>query len=524
MPSPRQRDALCRRPWSIDATLSLLIFATCAEAFAPQLPMSSVTPQRTTPSLPYAFHVVPFVTGLGGTSRPLHLSSPFLHLDSEDEEHDNDDNDDEDDDDDDDDDDEIVVDPYVEKAASEFRSEDGSDAGDDTSSLAPLGSSSLDWGGAYGKLRERLDDVNSGKTGPSNALFRLLSSESPNEAISKFVSEANPEVVGAMSGAVGSLLGGLSSPTTGVEVIVKANGEKLGNLCFQLQFTGYMFRNAEYVLALKEIMNLRGSATLEDYRDAFDSLDTDGSGYVETNEIEAVLSKVYDDNIPPFEVKAFLDFFDANQDGRISWEEFEKGLGAVYSKNAQKNKQRALPGSDQYNGEDSGDEYEDLDDMLGTPEVSGTIKVELKNGKFIEVEAEKYIDDLKAEAEALKQALRAEKGAGPMPSGSGPGDLVSGTPSAPNSSEVGGIAGYIASLEGDVKSLTEGISPEVVDTMKMLIKFVLKGGAKQQEIDPDKEMEIPGSALQQLALWQLVLGYRLREAEATGDYRNLLSD
>ena len=356
MPSPRQRDALCRRPWSIDATLSLLIFATCAEAFAPQLPMSSVTPQRTTPSLPYAFHVVPFVTGLGGTSRPLHLSSPFLYLDSEDEEHDNDDNDDEDDDDDDDDDDEIVVDPYVEKAASEFRSEDGSDAGDDTSSLAPLGSSSLDWGGAYGKLRERLDDVNSGKTGSSNALFRLLSSESPNEAISKFVSEANPEVVGAMSGAVGSLLGGLSSPTTGVEVIVKANGEKLGNLCFQLQFTGYMFRNAEYVLALKEIMNLRGSATLEDYRDAFDSLDTDGSGYVETNEIEAVLSKVYDDNIPPFEVKAFLDFFDANQDGRISWEEFEKGLGAVYSKNAQKNKQRALPGSDQYNGEDSGDE------------------------------------------------------------------------------------------------------------------------------------------------------------------------
>ena len=105
MPSPRQRDALCRRPWSIDATLSLLIFATCAEAFAPQLPMSSVTPQRTTPSLPYAFHVVPFVTGLGGTSRPLHLSSPFLYLDSEDEEHDNDDNDDEDDDDDDDDDD-----------------------------------------------------------------------------------------------------------------------------------------------------------------------------------------------------------------------------------------------------------------------------------------------------------------------------------------------------------------------------------------------------------------------------------
>jgi hypothetical protein len=35
-------------------------------------------------------------------------------------------------------------------------------------------------------------------------------------------------------------------------------------------------------------------------------------------------------------------------------------------------------------------------------------------------------------------------------------------------------------------------------------------------------MEIPGSALQQLALWQLVLGYRLREEEASGDYKKLL--
>jgi hypothetical protein len=38
------------------------------------------------------------------------------------------------------------------------------------------------------------------------------------------------------------------------------------------------------------------------------------------------------------------------------------------------------------------------------------------------------------------------------------------------------------------------------------------------------EMELPGSALQQLALWQLVLGYRLREAEAKGEYVRLLDN
>ena len=85
-----------------------------------------------------------------------------------------------------------------------------------------------------------------------------------------------------------------------------------------------------------------------------------------------------------------------------------------------------------------------------------------------------------------------------------------------------GITGYIASLQGDIKSLTEGIAPETVATMKLLINFVLEGGGKKKKMDPEQEMELPGSALQQLALWQLVLGYRLRENEAKGEYKKLL--
>jgi Protein of unknown function (DUF760) len=74
--------------------------------------------------------------------------------------------------------------------------------------------------------------------------------------------------------------------------------------------------------------------------------------------------------------------------------------------------------------------------------------------------------------------------------------------------------------------LTEGISPEIVSTMKMLVEFVLDGGdsgkARKDKRKEDLELEVPGAALQQLALWQLVLGYRLREAEAKGDYLKLL--
>ena len=138
---------------------------------------------------------------------------------------------DDDDDDDNDDEEEEEEDPYTQAASSEFE--------EDSSKLA-LSKTSVDWGGAYGKLRQRFEDVETGKTGPSNTLFRIMSKETPNEAISNFVKEANPEVVAAMSGAISSLLGGLSNPVMGVETIVKANREKLGNLCFQLQMTGYV--------------------------------------------------------------------------------------------------------------------------------------------------------------------------------------------------------------------------------------------------------------------------------------------
>ncbi len=377
-----------------------------------------------------------------------------------------------------------------------------------------------------------MSDIESGKsTKPSTALFRTISRERPNEAIGRFVREANPEVVAAMTGAVSSLLGSLSNPAMGVETIVQASSEKLGQLCFQLMMTGYMFRNAEYVLALKSLMNIRGEgATLEEYRAAFQRIDTDGSGYLERDEIEALLADVYEGKPPAFEINTFLEFFDSNNDGRISWEEFEKGFGVVTKmgengdsshKEQQQNGYR-LPGS-------SATEQEE-DHLLPEPTVAGTIHVELKDGKTIEVDAQEYVNDLKQQALELKRELALEKGMidptqiGIPEKGSGGNPFVYEAVPSPRSS--GGIASYISSLQGDVKSLTQGISPEVVESMKMLIDFVLEGGPEgggnAMAKEKKKDMELPGSALQQLALWQLVIGYRLRETEATGEWRQML--
>ena len=141
-------------------------------------------------------------------------------------------------DDDDDDDYFLEDDPYIGLASSEFvggGSESSSALATTTGDLT----TDLDWGGALGALRTRVEDVESGASGdPSQALFRMMSAPSPNQVIGNFVSSAKPEVVQAMSGAVTSLLGGLSNPNMGVEIQVKASGEKIGSLCFQLQMTG----------------------------------------------------------------------------------------------------------------------------------------------------------------------------------------------------------------------------------------------------------------------------------------------
>ena len=153
----------------------------------------------------------------------------------------------EEEDDDDEDDDEQEEDPYTKVAASEFQDDDNKKdtrRENDIGALTFLGEDKLettmmDWGGALSTLRERVDDVESGKAqNPSHVLFRMMSSQTPNQIIGQFVSNADPMVVQAMSGAVGSLLGGLSNPNMGVETLVKASGEKLGSLCFQLQMTG----------------------------------------------------------------------------------------------------------------------------------------------------------------------------------------------------------------------------------------------------------------------------------------------
>jgi len=181
---------------------------------------------------------------------------------------------------------------------------------------------------------------------------------------------------------------------------------------------------------------------------------------------------------------------------------------------------------------DDNDDNDDDDVMEMEPEVMGEIEIEMDDGAVVKVEAKEYIQNLKREAKALQEALLRETGGGE--GGGGPNDIPG--LAGDNQDEYGGIVGYIASRQGDLKGLTQGIQPEIMETMKKLVDYVLESGkdrspsaagagaANKSVRKEEMEVELRGSALQQLALWQLVLGYRLREAEAKGEYLKLLEE
>jgi len=259
------------------------------------------------------------------------------------------------------------------------------------------------------------------------------------------------------------------------------------------------------VLALKEVMRI-GSHSVAEYKKAFDRIDSDSNGYIDAGEIGALLKDVYGEAPPEFEISTFLKFFDSNLDGKISWSEFEKGLGVVGGGEASSSSSSLLLGA--------GDNEDDNDNIASDlrPQVSGKLRVELEGGKVVDVDAQDYLRGLKAEAQALRDAIGREGGGG-----GGDGGLVS--------EEKGGLGGYLSSLpKENVMALTEGITDDVVTSMQMLVNYVLEGGPSNAgKVGKEDSVEMPAGALRQLGLWQLVLGYRLREEEAKGEYKGRLN-
>jgi len=267
---------------------------------------------------------------------------------------------------------------------------------------SPPGSSS-----ALERIQSRSSSLTNVDNMSDNPYSEVISRLTPSEMILRFTSTAHPRVQDAVKTTILGLIGNL--PRSAFETTVVTTGERLASLMFQLEMTGYMFKNVEYRMALSRPLSDTGNQML--------------------------LESAEDDDA---------------EDG-----EEEKG-------------------------------------------VKGKMKVKYDNPAIeMEVDAAAYLSELRSEVKKLKE------------------DLAK-TREAKEESVRADLLTYIRTLPPqDLQKLTGTMSEDVLNCMKGLVSNVMKGigGEEGQGITPDTVMEQSGEAMAQLCMWQLVIGYNLRELE-----------
>mmetsp|Transcript_15383 Transcript_15383/g.19273 ORF Transcript_15383/g.19273 Transcript_15383/m.19273 type:complete len:521 (+) Transcript_15383:57-1619(+) len=245
---------------------------------------------------------------------------------------------------------------------------------------------------------------------------------SPGETIGRFMRTAPENVQVAVRNTIMGLMGSLRQ--YGVETTAITTGENLANLMFQLQMTGYMFRNAEYRLSVQRSL-------------------TGGLPY----------------HMPK---SALL-----------------------------------LPGESL---DDDGEEEPEMSNWPA-PKISGVIKLTMDNGQEIEVDADAYMGELRSEVEKLQSELvRLEQ--------------------QRDSALEKDLLLYIKSLpEENLRSLTETISPEVLEAMRIMVTSIMASMGTSQLGNTLTQQT--GSAMAQICMWQLVAGYNLRELEQREQMKRL---
>jgi hypothetical protein len=239
-------------------------------------------------------------------------------------------------------------------------------------------------------------------------------------------------------------------------------------------------------MALRGVLRLK-TRSLSEYRAAFDRIDLDKSGYIEIGEIEKLLGELYEDGVPAYEVTSFLSLFDTDGDRRISWDEFVGALGGV---------------DDGVGPAEDVDSDERDESAAVRPAISGTVTVKLDEDREVELDAAAYMEQLAAEAQTLRAELTAIKA----------------ERTEQQEALSSSIAAYVTSLpEDQLKILSSGISDDVVSAMRQLVEYILRSPSGEGPLAKEATVMMEQEKLQVLCLYQLVLGYRLREAEATGE-------
>lgn len=246
-----------------------------------------------------------------------------------------------------------------------------------------------------------------------------------------------------------------------------ATGERLASLMFQLQMTGYMFKNAEYRLSLSQSLGSRDRMLPGDVMGDMQAV-KEGKGKLK---------------------------------GKIKVQYGGVAGGGSTSSSASDNDEASSS-----NETVEEDKPKDESMFSSTP------------GMEVEVDAQAYMSELRGEVSKLREELDATKQA--------------------KEEEIRkDLLMYIRTLpQQELQQLTGTMSPEVLEAMKGLVTAVLAGIGDGEDggedmignaivegnvnkIGPNTVTEQSGEALAQLCMWQLVVGFNLRELEVREEFR-----
>lgn len=145
-----------------------------------------------------------------------------------------------------------------------------------------------------------------------------------------------------------------------------------------------------------------------------------------------------------------------------------------------------------------------LQDSDDNDDVEKATKDSPSSSLEVEVDAEAYMSELRAEVKRLKEDLESRR--------------------EEREEEVRkDLLMYIRTLpQQQLQELTSTVSPEVLAAMKGLVALVVQNIGNGQ-IGPNTITEQSGEAMAQLCMWQLVVGYNLRELEVREEMKSFYS-
>ena len=286
----------------------------------------------------------------------------------------------------------------------------------------------------------------------NNDYLKVVAKLSPSDLISKFTATAHPRVRDAVRSTILGLIGTL--PKQAFETTTITTGERLASLMYQLQMTGYMFKNAEYRLSLRQSLGMDsdnlGKYLLEDGQlDGNNEDDEQFSAGKVQGKIKVRYGKTFDESI-------------------------------------------TLKSDSSRDKDEESDKDEENKDSSSSP-----------SAMEVEVDAAVYMAEVRDDVSRLRE------------------DLTS-TRQAKEEAICKDLLLYIGTLpQQELNTLTNTMSDDVLGAMKGLVNMVM-GGIGEGQIDMNTVTEQSGEAMAQLCMWQLVVGYNLRELEVREEMKNAI--